>query len=118
MRLINLCCKSWTGPDEDYIIQFACMDKDSRVPPHIDNDICTQCSISFGQYLGGSLYVLNRNSNRYEILDNHKRMIQFDGRNYHYVSNVIEGERYSVVYFKKFDRRFQMKAFSPVYEVY
>ena len=94
------------------------MDEYSRVPPHIDNDICTQCSISFGQYLGGSLYVLNRKSNRYEILDNHKRMIQFDCRNYHYVSNVIEGERYSVVYFKKFDRRFQMKAFSPIYEVY
>ena len=118
MRLIKLCSKSWTGHDEDYIVQFACMDKHSRVPAHIDNDISTQFCISFGQYLGGSLYVLNQNLNRYEKLDNHQRMIQFDGRNYHYVSNVIEGERYSVVYFKKFDRRFQMKAFSPVYEVY
>ena len=100
MRLISLCSNSWTGDDEDYVVQFACMDTDSRVPAHIDNDITTQFCISFGKYVGGSLYVLNQPLNRYEKLDSHNKMIEFDGRNYHYVSNVTKGERYSVVYFK------------------
>ena len=118
MRLIYLCSPSWTGDDEDYVVQFACMDTHSRVETHVDNDITTQFCISFGDYDGGSLYVLNQHLNKYEKLDNHQRMVQFDGRNYHYVSNVTKGERYSIVYFKKFDRRFKMKAFYPINTVY
>ena len=118
MRLIYLCSPTWTGYDEDYVVQFDCMDTHSRVPAHIDNNITTQFCISFGQYVGGSLYVLNQHLNQYEKLDNHQRMIQFDGRNYHYVSNDTKGEIYSVVYFKKFYRRFKMKAFYPINTVY
>ena len=82
------------------------------------NLVWEQFCISFGDYDGGSLYVLNQHLNKYEKLDNHQRMVQFDGRNYHYVSNVTKGERYSIVYFKKFDRRFKMKAFCPINTVY
>ena len=32
-------------------------------------------------------------------------MIQFDGRKTHYVTDVTEGNRYSVVFYKSHDRR-------------
>ena len=33
-------------------------------------------------------------------------MVQFDGRKAHYVKNITEGNRYSVVFYKLFDRRY------------
>ena len=82
------------------------MDENSRVGIHVDNDISSQFVLTFGQYTGGQLMIYNNDLDLYIKIDTNDAVIQFDGRNKHYVSNIQNGLRYSVVYYEKFDRRY------------
>ena len=105
-KLIQSINNYWVGEHEDFIVQFACMDENSRVGIHVDNDISSQFVLTFGQYTGGQLMIYNNDLDVYIKVDTNNVIIQFDGRNKHYVSNIQNGLRYSVVYYKKFDRRY------------
>ena len=99
--------KLWVGNDDDFIVQFACMNKDSYIKEHCDKaDVSSQFIMTLGEYKGGFLHVWNKEKKIYEIFDTYKKLIQFDGRNKHFISNVSDGERYSIVWYKSFDRRY------------
>ena len=98
--------KEWCGKDEDFVLQVSCMDKDSFVKVHCDeNDISTQHIITFGQYEGGILHVWNSKNKSYDAVLTDGSLLEFDGRKRHYVSPVTDGERYSLIFFKMYDRR-------------
>ena len=105
-KLIQNINNCWVGEHEDFIIQFACMDKNSQIGIHVDNDISSQFLLTFGQYIGGELMIYNNERKTYMNVDTKNAIVQFDGRNRHYVSKILNGLRYSVVYYKKFDRRY------------
>ena len=50
--------------------------------------------------------IYNNERETYMNVDTKNAIVQFDGRNRHYVSKILNGLRYSVVYYKKFDRRY------------
>ena len=105
-NLYNICYeliynidKRWTGQFHDIVVQFACMDTNSFVKIHHDNDVSSQFVLSFGDYNGETLMLFNEKENKYEDVDTHNTLVQFDGRYKHYVTKVTHGMRYSIVFF-------------------
>ena len=60
-QLIQNINNNWVGEHEDFIVQFACMDEQSHVGIHVDNDISSQFVLTFGKYTGGQLMIHNNN---------------------------------------------------------
>ena len=86
------------------------MDTQSFIKSHCDSgDVSSQFMISFGHYEGGMLYVKNETKHLFQPFNTYKTLTQFDGRKEHYISDVTCGERYSIVLFKSFDRRYNMQ---------
>ena len=106
-QLIHSVNEQWTGLNHDLVVQFACMDSNSFVKIHHDKDISSQFILSFGEYLGGDFMLFNQKNNRFEKVNTYNKLVQLDGRIKHYVSNVTDGYRFSVIYYKMYDRRFK-----------
>ena len=97
-KLVTSINKKWAGSNEDYVVQFACMDEDSYVKVHQDRDVSSQIILSFGSYSGGLLMIHNEVTCKYESFDTCGKIVQFDGRFKHYVTKVTSGHRYSIVF--------------------
>ena len=105
--LLKMVNKTWAGKYDDYCVQFTCMDENSYVKKHVDaNDVSSQFVVTFGNYIGGELLVYNEISEQYIPLITNRNIVQFDGRKKHYVTDVTEGKRYSIVFYKSYDRRY------------
>ena len=50
--------------------------------------------------------VYNEMKKEYVSLINNRKMVKFDGRMDHFVTNVTEGERYSIIFYKSYDIRY------------
>ena len=122
---LNLCSMSrtllemfdtiWAGNHDGFVVQLTYMNKESFVLNHSHtNDISSQFSISLGEYKGGGLMVYNEMKKEYMCLINNRKMVQFDGRKDHFVTKVTEGERYSVVFYKSYDTRYD---YQPIFQV-
>ena len=79
------------------------MDTDSYVQIHRDRDVSSQFLLSFGEYSGGEFLQLNDKTNEFEVVDTYNQIVQLDGRYKHYVINVTNGLRFSIVVYKMFD---------------
>ena len=106
-QLIKEVDKRWTGEKHDLVIQFACMDTNSYVCIHSDKDVSSQFVMSFGEYLGGELMLFDEKSKTFKHVETKNHIVQFDGRFKHYVTKVTNGLRYSIVFYKMFDRRYK-----------
>lgn len=106
-KLITCINKEWSESNEDYVVQFACMDEDSYVNIHQDHDVSSQITLSFGNYTGGLLMIQNEVTCNFESFDTCDKIIQFDGRFKHYVTKITSGFCYSIVFYKMFDRRYK-----------
>ena len=104
-QLIKEVDKRWTGEKHDLVIQFACMDTNSYVCIHSDKDVSSQFVMSFGEYSGGELMLFDEKSKTFKHVKTRNHIVQFDGRFKHYVTKVTNGLRYSIVFYKMFDRR-------------
>ena len=68
--------KAWAGKHDDYFVQFSCMNKDSYVKKHCDqNDVSSQFVVSFGNYKGGELVVYNEINDAYIPLRKNRNII-------------------------------------------
>ena len=111
--LLKMFDKTWAGSNDDFVVQFSCMDNKSHIENHKDkDDVSSQFAISLGEYKGGELMVYNENMNNYTPIINKRKMVQFDGRKDHFVTKVTEGERYFIVFFKSYDIRYD---FQPIF---
>ena len=105
MKILKLMNSEWIGNNEDFILQVSCMDKTSYVEPHNHlSDVSTQHAITFGKYTGGMLNVLCPKTNLFKEVETLRTFKEFDGRSLHYVTPVSEGKRFSVLFFKCYDR--------------
>ena len=111
--LLKMFDETWAGKHDDFVVQFTCMNNTSFVlNHHHKNDISSQFAISLGEYEGGLLMVRNEMTNEYIHLNNNRKMVQFDGRKDHLVTKVTEGERYSIVFYKSYDMRYD---YQPIF---
>ena len=108
-RLIYNIDKEWTGELHDFVVHFSCMDKNSFVYLHEDNDVSSQFILTFGQYTGGKFKLFDKKSKKFQIVDTYNKIVQIDGRLKHCVTKVKSGKRYSVIFYKMFDRRYKNK---------
>ena len=108
LKMIN---KQWAGSNDDFVVQFSCMDIESHIEIHTDkDDVSSQFAISLGEYKGGQLMVYNDNLSTYIPVVNKRKMVQFDGRKKHFVTKVTEGERYYIVFFKSYDESYDYQS--------
>ena len=111
--LLKMIDKQQDGSNNDFVVQFSCMDIESHIEIHTDkDDVSSQFAISLGEYKGGELMVYNENLNIYIPVINKRKMDQFDDRKNHFFTKVTESERYSIVFFKSYDVRYD---FQPIF---
>ena len=90
--------------NEDYIINFSCMNQESYVKKHTDKeDLTYQYLISLGDFEGGELKAYNKNGKPF-IFSNKRKIVKLDGRLQHEVLPVTSGSRYAIIFYKIFDR--------------
>ena len=101
----------YAGEKDDWVVNISAMNNKSHyIKKHIDkSDIDSQYGFTLGNYKGGTLSSYNELGVKIE-LKNCRRIVRFDGRLPHEVSPVISGERYSIIFFKLFDRRMSIPA--------
>lgn len=105
-ELIETHNQEWVGQHGDLCIQFSCMDKTSFIERHVHtNEICDQYVISFGEYKGGILHVFCPVKKRFQAKETKNKLALINGNFEHYVSLITSGLRYSIVFFKQYDRR-------------
>ena len=51
--------------------------------------------------------LFNQTINRLEHVITYNKLVQLDGRIENYVSNIIDGFRFSVTYYKMYDRQYK-----------
>jgi hypothetical protein len=101
----------WFGLDQDYVLQVSMMRRGDFVPKHIDaEDASYQLAFTLGKFAGGQLRVYDRQKTvdttaRPDAYDNRRKVLKFDGRYVHDVTPVTAGTRYSVIFYKTWDRR-------------
>ena len=99
--------KEWTGEFHDVVVQFSCMDKNSYVYIHDDNDVSSQFIMTFGEYTGGKFKLFDEKSKKFQYVYTYNKIVQLDGRLKHCVTKVKHGKRYSVIFYKMVDRRYE-----------
>ena len=108
--LLKMFDKIWAGSNNDFVIQFSCMDNKSHIENHTHKyDVSLQFAVSLGKYKGGELMIYNENMDNYTPIINKSKMVQFNGRKGHFVTKVTEGERYYIVSFKSYDIRYDFQ---------
>ena len=102
-NLLLIFKSSYIGED-DYCVQFSKLDGEEGgfVEKHEDGrDIEKQIIFSWGGYKGGSL----KFEDGTEIV-HQNQLVEVDGRNRHWVEEGFSGSRYSCIFFKMYDRRY------------
>ena len=61
---------------------------------------------------------LNDKTNEFEVVDTYNQIVQLDGRYKHYVTNVTNGLRFSIVVYKMFDRRYKEQPYFTGVKIY
>ncbi len=61
--------------------------------------------LALGEFEGGELTIWNKDESSKQSIDLRNRIVRLDGRNYHQVEPATSGTRYSVYFFKNYDRR-------------
>ena len=104
----------WAGDDGDWAVQINIMDGADHINRHCDDkDISYQYGVALGSFTGGNLKVWNRDESQTRSIDVHNKIVRLDGRNPHEVEP-FEGTRYSVYFFKVFDRREEWTTVAPI----
>ena len=112
-RLIEIVDKEFVGNHMDYCLMVSKMIKTSSESSKDQNamfthrdklDISHQYSFTIGNYSGGNLVCMNMDGKQITV-NNKGRIIRFDGRLPHKVEAVTEGETYTFLSYKKFDRK-------------
>ena len=92
----------------EYCVQYACIDdaKKHHVGKHVDQyNISHQYALALGDYSGCSLRVYDKQDNVIGDYDYYRKMLKLDGRLPHeLVMNNFKGTRYSLIFFKNYDR--------------
>eukprot|EP00945_MAST-04E_sp_MAST-4E-sp1_P000555 g555.t1 len=105
-RLLLLCIDPEYACNGDFVVQFALMTdpKKHYVKQHGDvEDITYQYAMGLGNYKGGLLRVHTKSGPR--DIDIRNRLVKFDGRLPHEVVNYQGGNRFTVIFYKNYDRR-------------
>ena len=106
-ELLRVIDPDYMGESGDYSVQFSCMTDPTKhfVKEHVDNkDIAHQYGIVLGNSTGGEL-VLVLSDGTEQTMDYRRKILKMDGRVPHRVKR-FEGTRYSVIFYKLFDRRY------------
>lgn len=114
-ELLMLIDAHYAGDDGDYSVNFSCMSdpKQHYVHTHTDSkDIAYQYGLVLGECSGGNLTTYLSNGDT-QTLDYRRKVLKMDGRLAHEVAP-FAGRRYSVIFYKSFDRRYSREL--PVFE--
>jgi hypothetical protein len=85
--------------NDDWVVQVTIMDSSSSVKLHKDSqNVSFQYGVWLGDFEGGQLEVAG------QTLDVRNKIYKMDGRVPHRVLPITEGKRYSLIYFKNYDR--------------
>ena len=105
--LIQAIDPEWAGTDGDWAVQINVINSDKqRINRHVDDkDIAAQYGLALGNFEGGALTLWTKDETSKQTIDLRNRVVRLDGRNYHQVEPVTAGTRYSVYFFKNYDRR-------------
>ena len=105
-QLIRKINYDYAGENDDWVVNISAMTNTGHyIKKHTDKcDIDSQYAFTFGSFTGGTLCSYNHLNIKNDI-NNFRRVVRFDGRLPHEVSPVLSGFRYSVIFFKVFDRR-------------
>jgi len=110
-EILLLIDQNFAGLDNDWVVNISAMTKGSHyVKKHVDKeDIDSQYAFTLGSFTGGILRSYN-NLGEFKDINNFRRVVRFDGRLPHEVSQVLSGCRYSIIFFKLYDRRMTRSA--------
>ena len=101
----------YAGDNDDWVVNISAMTNTGHyIKKHTDKrDIDSQYAFTLGSFTGGILSSYNKLNIKKE-LNNYRRVVCFDGRLPHEVSAVVSGLRYSVIFYKVYDRRMTISA--------
>jgi hypothetical protein len=105
--LIQAIDSDWAGTEGDWAVQINVISSaEQSINRHTDkHDIAPQYGMALGDYEGGGLTVWTKDETSKQTIDVRNNVVRLDGRNYHQVEPVTEGTRYSIYFFKNYDRR-------------
>ena len=97
----------WAGTEGDWAVQINVINSAKQsINRHVDeHDIAPQYGLALGDFEGGQLTIWSQDESSQQSIDLRNRIVRLDGRNYHQVEPVTSGTRYSVYFFKNYDRR-------------
>jgi hypothetical protein len=99
----------------DWVVQVHAMDSQSKVNRHTDDDDLTyQYGVILGDFEGGELLTWDSKEKPCAPLAVQNKIVKLDGRLYHQVMPVTRGVRYSLYFYKLYDRT--MVAHAPIFE--
>ena len=55
---------------------------------------------------------------KFEQVDTHNQLVELDGRYKDYMTKVTNGMRYSIVFYKMYDRRYKIQPYFTVIKTY
>ena len=109
--LIQAIDPEWAGTDGDWAVQINVINSAKQsIKRHVDkDDIAPQYGLALGEFEGGELTIWSKDESSKQSIDLRNRIVRLDGRNFHQVEPVTSGTRYSVYFFKGYDRRWTEK---------
>ena len=96
----------WASVHQDYVVQCGKMQStnDDYCKAHVDNkNMSWAYGLTLGNFTGGALICNDKNGTPISR-DMFRIVTRFEGRREHYVAP-FEGTRYSIIWYKKYDRR-------------
>jgi len=116
--LIKLIDPIWAGDEKDWVCQVNIMESGDSMPRHIDDkDLSPQIALGLGDYSGGSVKTW-KDENAGPVLQSIKyQIVKLDGRYSHQAMPPETGTRFSLYFYKLFDRRLnqsETKLFPPL----
>ena len=121
LPLIHFVDKEWSGPDNEWMCQINIMDygedREHAVKEHKDtHDRSHQYAVVLGSYTGTKFETYTKkNESDLWSMDLRNKVVKVDGRYHHRVTPIKSGTRFSLYYYKQFDRRYikQPKLWPP-----
>ena len=116
-EIIETVDPTWSGDHKDFVVQFSRMEPSDFCKEHIDrHNVNHAYALSLGSYSGGELIcyekqhtfagkpIESKHANRTSI-STHNSIVKFEGRLKHSVGAINSGVRFSIIWYKKWDRR-------------
>ena len=116
-EIIETVDPEWSGDHKDFVVQFSRMEPSDFCKQHIDrHNVSHAYALSLGSYSGGELIcydkqhtfagkvIESKHANRTSI-STHNSIVKFEGRLKHSVGTINSGVRFSIIWYKKWDRR-------------